>query len=317
MSTKRNTIKKKEVLTLPKCEEFLQITNDDATFTIRLADLYIHAAALYGPASLIPKDLATIFEEERIRNTSESQPWSLTRHRAHEKRLERIFAGCEEAVFNDPNVKYPNRWYLNGKTGTMSQLLLNGYFQYYNILRKKGLEVNLQTDINILATLFLESINVKLLNGAEWAAILDILNAAKEMNHPLTTEAWWNAYIKYWVDKKEAADRFYTYWKNNPEKRSLAVLANWKPRATEFTGELPSMPRPDAQRQTTFSRYEYFPYGEKAFVESGDFDASFMRYIGYLFILETFFTNPEEGIPRFSGGKRRKTKTRKHRKSRR
>jgi hypothetical protein len=318
MSTKRNTVKKKEVLTLPKCEEFLRLTNDNPGFTIRVADLYIHAVALFGDGSgamSIPKELATIFEEERIRNRSESQPWSLTRHRAHEKRLERIFAKCEEAVFNDPTVKYPGRWYLNGKTGTMSQLLLNGYFVYYNTLRKRGLEVNLQADVNILATLFIESINIKLLNAQEWVAILDILNAAKEENHPLTTEAWWNAYIKYWVDKKDAADTYYTYWKNNPEKRSLAALASWKPRPGEFTGELPTMPKPESERQVSFSRYEYFPYGEKAVLESVDFDSFFIRYIGHLLVLKTLFTSPEDGIPRFSGGRRRKT--RKHRKFRR
>lgn len=54
-------------------------------------------------------------------------------------------------IFNDPSVYYnAGRFYLNGKTGTMSSILLNSQFILYEYLLSQNVEINPYQDIIII-----------------------------------------------------------------------------------------------------------------------------------------------------------------------
>jgi hypothetical protein len=54
-------------------------------------------------------------------------------------------------IFNDPTVYYnAGRFYLNGKTGTMSSILLNSHFILYEYLLSENVEINPYQDILII-----------------------------------------------------------------------------------------------------------------------------------------------------------------------
>jgi hypothetical protein len=84
---------------------------------------------------------------------------SYERFLEHQQYILNVSKGCEEAIFNDPRVKYPGKDILSGPTGTMSSILTNGYLYLYNSLldRVPSLRVNADVDLRILFFLILHT----------------------------------------------------------------------------------------------------------------------------------------------------------------
>jgi len=70
-----------------------------------------------------------------------------------------LVLGCEKEIFNDPSVFYLSKPHLQGKTGTMSTILTNGYLFLYNQLVEADptLQVNADVDLRILIRLAMHS----------------------------------------------------------------------------------------------------------------------------------------------------------------
>jgi hypothetical protein len=221
-------------------------------FTIRLADMYIHALFSY-PNTSGQADLRAEFERYS------DDP--LERHRQHEIFLERKFRRCEEAVFNDPTVKYPSwRPYLSGETGTMSQLILNGYYQYYTHLVDRGIRFNGLADCQVLLTQLVESTDLARLTAADWRAIREIFTLGSTVGFGLPPRRWWSSVLEYLDAKKDALTRW-EFWRNNPERRTWDQFWSWQPSSDVLAVNRPRIPLAEGLPEgKSYGVYEYYPF---------------------------------------------------------
>ena len=124
-------------------------------------------------------------------------------HIRHEQEILKILSKFSpkelKQIFNDERVKYPYREYLNARTGTMSALLVDSKFITYNHLLKKGIKINAEADLLILAGKLFSS-NVDLDNYGipreEFDAFLNIINHIRQIKpqHNVFNPEWWSSF---------------------------------------------------------------------------------------------------------------------------
>ena len=124
-------------------------------------------------------------------------------HIKHEQKILEILSKFSpdelKRLFNDPRVKYPYREYLNGKTGTMSALLIDSKFMTYDYLLKKDIKINYDADLYILVgKLFLSNVDSDNygIPREEFDAFLNIINHIRQINplHNLFNPEWWSSF---------------------------------------------------------------------------------------------------------------------------
>ncbi len=240
------------------CEELLEIANStEKGMTIRVADLYIHALFSYPNANDL-EDLQEAFDVYKEADLSR-----LDRHREHELFLMQKFTGCEREVFNDPTVEYPGwRSYLSGTTGTMSQLIMNGYYVYYlYLVMDVGLEANLLADAQLILTHLIESADITQLTESDWANISQIIRlAVTNEGFPLPSRGWWQSVLNYFTAKR-AALAGWEFWQTYPERRSWKGFWEWQPSVELLAVQKPVIPlAPGLNDKDHFGVYEYYPF---------------------------------------------------------
>jgi hypothetical protein len=169
----RNTTSKKKSLN----DDFLEIINDEPTFTIRGIDKKIHS-----------------LWENSIRNPRI--------HVKHQTDIIDLVKGIEIDVFNDDRVRYPGGRELSGKTGTMSNILTSYYFTLYNaMLLIPDMEINYKYDLKNLLYLsfnfYFEDTKLYM-PDTEVESFISIFNHLNELNiaeKPFLKEEFWNSYI--------------------------------------------------------------------------------------------------------------------------
>lgn len=222
-------------------------------FTVRLADMYIHALFSYPNAKGL-KDLQIAFESYSTVNR-------VQRHRQHEAFLQRKFTGCEREVFNDASVRYPNwRPYLSGQTGTMSQLILNGYYHFYLHLVDMGLTVNAKADCQILLTQLVQTADISLFTDNDWRAIHRIFEIGASQGFQLPSKGWWQSVLTY-LDEKKAATSQWEFWRNYPERRTWDSFWSWSPSSKVLPTVRPKIPIASGlSQEASYNVYEYYPF---------------------------------------------------------
>jgi len=124
-------------------------------------------------------------------------------HIKHEQKILEILSKFSpdelKRLFNDPRVKYQYREYLNGKTGTMSALLIDSKFMTYDYLLKKDIKINYDADLYILVgKLFLSNVDSDNygMPREEFDAFLNIINHIRQINplHNLFNPEWWSIF---------------------------------------------------------------------------------------------------------------------------
>ena len=263
---------------------------------VRRADLYIHALMTYPNSRELPE------LEEAFEQYSENP---LERHRQHQAFLQEMFQGCEEAVMNDPNVTYAEyRPHFNGKTGTMSQLIQNGYYVYYAYLLGKGLEVNPIADAQSVLTQLVETADITLFTENEWEALSFILGKGIEAGFVPPSPDWWDSVIQYIEEKYKILDSW-TYWKTHPSKRSWDDFWGYVPPKNQFSLEKPKIPRQENMKAESYGVYEYYPYhtnrsgfpGIHLGSDTGDFEKDYQKTLQKFHDLKAFFTTGEIPSP--------------------
>lgn len=232
--------------------EYLELVEGDDTFTTRRFDLILHA----HPSFL------DFTEDERIHY-----------HKRKQEDIRMLAEDNELALFNDSRVKYPFRKHFNGAPGTMSNILTSGYFTLYARLLEGnfGIQVNVLDDMKTifaLASSFPVKNNVFAIDEEELDSIRRILNRQWKLlrttNAPETgvilpfTQMWFASYEQFLRSIHTEALESYTFYKNNPNQRSLEQVVSWKvSRATStqraewsLHGYLPSYQH---------DPYEYYP----------------------------------------------------------
>ncbi len=237
------------------CDALLELTDgSEKSFTIRVADQYIHALFRYPNAG----DLADL--QEAFDNYSVDR---LERHRQHEEFLQMRFQGCEHEIFNDPTVQYPvGRSYLSGRTGTMSQLIMNGYYNYYVFLVEElGVEANFVVDAQLLLTHLIESADLTKFTEQEQSSVQRIFQLANmHEGFQVPSRAWWQSVLNYFSSKRAAAENW-EFWQNNPDRRSWRGFWEWEPSRDMLETPRPRIPRAEGLEEgETFSTYEYYPF---------------------------------------------------------
>lgn len=283
-------------------------------FTIRLADVYIHALFSF-PSARGLEDLEAAFE------TYSENP--VERHRQHEIFLKRKFRGCEEAVFNDPSVKYPSwRPYLSGETGTMSQLILNGYYTYYLHLVNMGLRVNAVADCQVLLTQLIETADLSLFTVADWETIQQIFELGSAAGFTLPSRRWWLSVLEYF-DAKNTTLSQWEFWQNNPERRTWELFWSWQPSSQVLAQTRPKIPlAAGLPEEKSYGVYEYYPF-IPSYAQYPTTNWGFTSGSGTA-VFRRDFANARERIEVLrrnmsgaAGGRRRLSKTRRHRNKRR
>lgn len=232
--------------------EYLERVEGDDTFTTRRFDLILHA----HPSFL------NFTEEERI-----------AYHKRKQEDIRILAENNERELFNDPHVRYPFRKHFNGAPGTMSNILTSGYFTLYAQLLEGnfGIQVNVLDDMKTifaLASSFPVAKGVFVIDEEELDSVRRILNRLWKLlrtsNAPQTgvilpfTQMWFVCYETFLRSIHTDALESYTFYKNNPNQRSLEQVISWKvSRATStqrdewrLHGYLPSYQH---------DPYEYYP----------------------------------------------------------
>ena len=236
------------------CDALLELQEgSDSEFTMRLADLYIHALFSFPNAKGI-EDLDAAFRTYSTDNR-------VKRHRQHEVFLEKKFAGCEREVFNDPRVRYPSwRPYLSGETGTMSQLVLNGYYHYYMHLVDMGITANALVDCQLLLTQLVETADISLFSDRDWRTILRIFATGATQGFELPPKSWWQGVISY-MDAKKTATNQWEFWRNYPERQSWSSFWGWQPSSSVLSIPRPKIPIASGlSQEASYNVYEYYPF---------------------------------------------------------
>jgi len=211
-STYKNSNKKSVVMNCKEFTERSESKNNSAGFSVRNIDVIIHSSE----------------------STSGTDP-SGKKHMSHQENIVEIIRGCEKEIFNDPDVSYPGREYLNGKTGTMSNILLSGFFILYAYLldSKFDIEINAEADFKILfnhINLFrINRSNQVVMPKKEFDAFKKIFKMLQKKNKSdLFNVEWFDNLISFFLIEHERALLDYPYYKNKPnDQRSLGLLTKW------------------------------------------------------------------------------------------
>jgi hypothetical protein len=278
------------------CAFFLELTDkSEAEFTVRVADVYIHGLGGVATVGIFPE------LEEVIAGYSRDP---LNRHREHQAFLQRVLRRCEREIMNDPTVKYPSwRPHFSGKTGTMSQLLQNGFYVYYAKLLERGLEANLLADGLSLLTHLRYSADPALFTDAEKSAIQTILRYAEEAGLRSPSRDWWDEEIRYITEKKAIVESKEA-WLALPPERKWFRFQGWGVSAKDLPpNRVPSQGIPKAEElglpvNAIYDAYEYYPYTIK---DTGVFEDDFQTYLQKLQTMRDLLAPP-------AGGKRRRVR---------
>ena len=277
------------------CAYFLSLTDKSLPdFTVRVADTYIHALGGFPTVSDFPE------LEESLASYSDVP---LERHRQHEVFLQRVFRRCEREIMNDPSVRYPDwRPQFNGKTGTMSQLLQNGFYVYYAKLLERGIETNILADALSLLTHLRYSADPSLFSEAEKSAIQTIFRRSNEAGFRLPSREWWDEEARYLAAKKAIVESKEA-WANVPPERKMWRFLAWAVPAKDLPpNRLPSegiqKPEELGLPSVIYDIYDYYPYN---MIDSGVFEEDLRAHLQKLETLRDLLTP-------LGGGRRKRSK---------
>ena len=223
-SSNNSSIKKKNRITLKnivekrvkvKCDKFIERSNsknNSAGFSVRNIDKIIHSSE----------------------STPNKDPTGKI-HIEHQENIIKIIKGCEKQIFNDPDVSYPGREYFNGKTGTMSNILVSGFFILYDYLLddKFDIEINAEADFKILfnhiQSFKLNQSNEVVMPKKEFDAFKRIFKMLRKKNKSdIFKVAWFDQLISLFIEEHERAVVEYPFYKDKPNsQRTLELLMKW------------------------------------------------------------------------------------------
>lgn len=237
----------------PDCKPFLKLTKQSQKgLTVRVADVFIHALYTYPNAK-------NGILEKQYELYSKTDP--VKRHRQHELFLMKLFKDCYKEIMNDPTVVYDNnRPHFSGKTGTMSQLVQNGYYNYYLALFELGVEANLIADAQTLLTQLVETVDMNKLSANEWASIQQIFAYAQQQGFVMPDRDWWDSILDY-IEGKKAALSLWSWWTSNPTQHSWEQFWEWSPPKSIFSYPSPIISiQASLPQRSSYYVYEYYPY---------------------------------------------------------
>lgn len=145
-----------------------------------------------------------------IHNQSISD-FNIDKHIRHQYEIIKLLTRKFEPPFrefqylNNPERKYPGKYYLNGSTGFMSSLLVNCQYILYDFFFNNGVNINM-TDDALIIFLKLIKTNLSILPDVEMTAIINILTKYKQMcrnNCDLLNSQWYYDFIsnyKLWAN---------------------------------------------------------------------------------------------------------------------
>ena len=145
-----------------------------------------------------------------IHNQSISD-FNIDKHIRHQYEIIKLLTQKFEPPFrefkylNNPERKYPGKYYLNGSTGFMSSLLVNCQYILYDFFFNNGVNINM-TDDALIIFLKLIKTNLSILPDVEMTAIINILTKYKQMcrnNCDLLNRQWYYDFIsnyKLWAN---------------------------------------------------------------------------------------------------------------------
>ena len=210
--TLKNSIKKRVKV---NCDNFIERSNsknNSAGFSVRNIDLIIHSSE----------------------SSPNNDPTGKI-HIMHQENIIEIIKGCEKEIFNDPNVSYPGRIYFNGKTGTMSNILVSGFFILYDYLMddKFDIEINAEADFKILfnhiKSFKLNQSNEVVMPKKEFDAFKRIFKMLQKKNkNNLFKVDWFDNLINFFIEEHERALVEYPFYKNKSNsQKTLELLTKW------------------------------------------------------------------------------------------
>ena len=257
-----------------RCVEFLRIVDGNETFTTRVADTLLH-------------------DHRRMGETAAAK---LLHHKAKQREILDLFAGCEKQIFNDPEVKYTFRNHFNGKTGTMSNILTSGYFVLYDRLLNGpyGIEVNALDDLVTvfhLASSLTVRDNAFVMDSDEFEAMKRIILRLQSMlpENTLFTEQWFRTYTEFLRAIHREALEKYTYYRNDPSHQTVTQAMGWKvPRLKEAEQKVAK--EKYFIRSFNHDLYEYYP----PYMNVQYYNAPIEEYFTKLPALAQLFTHPRE-----------------------
>jgi hypothetical protein len=162
---------------------------------------------------------------------------STENHINHQYTMLEAIRGHEVEIFTDV-VHYPFRDHFNGSTGTLSNLLANCFFHIYLEMLKQGIPVNAEADLKTLYCLVYRFNNkISPIELYFVKQIRDIL-CKKAPFLPFLTSSYYAIYYEL----IERADRELllpsstcTFYKENPNERSIDFLKGRAPYSIEFS----------------------------------------------------------------------------------
>jgi hypothetical protein len=257
------------------CADFLTVVEGNEQFTTRVADLILHNHEGYG--AMTPAE-------------------QIEHHREKQREILHRFAGCEKAIFNDPNVRYGIRKHFDGVTGTMSNILTSAYFTVYDRLLNSRLGIDVGA-VDDYKTLFYLASSLTVRDGAfvmdpmEFYAMKNILARLKSMLPPdlnLFTAEWFHTYREFLQDIHREALASYNYYKNDVNHQTLQQAIGWK------GSRLPEKVRDELAAKHflgsySHTLYEYYP----PYMNPHFSDDRMETYLAKLPVLELLFTTPE------------------------
>lgn len=264
--------------TVDPCAKLLRVTNPDSdTFTTRVIDRFIHHHPDYYHLSPFKK---------------------LQHHKQIQQDILERVRGCEERVFNDPNVRYTFRPHFNGITGTMSNILTSGYFTLYNTLLQApyniqvSAEDDLKTIYKILLSLEFKN-GVFLMDTDEFNALKNIIRILKGRignQYRLFTHQWFSNYRQFLIDILSEALENYTYMKEHPEARTFSRVLSWKlSHLLSDSAERRDILNNFYAESYNYGLYEYYP----PYLNPNVSDILITDFIQKLPYIDQFFNEPE------------------------
>lgn len=170
-----------------RCEAFLEIVSTEKGFTIRNIDETIHA---------------------HIKNRFGEVVKDAESYKRKQDEIIEMIKGCEVAIFNDERIVYSGRDHLNGKTGTLSNILTGSfYYLYYHVIKNASVKINVKDD---LLTLFHAGLVIDFSKLPEQDKIVIqsiiqiLLQKAAEQRIELFTPEWWDALVPKLESLKES-----------------------------------------------------------------------------------------------------------------
>jgi hypothetical protein len=158
-------------------------------------------------------------------------------HINHQYNMLEAIKGHEEEIFKD-SVHYPFRAHFNGPTGTLSNLLSNSFFHIYDAMLDRGIPVNAEADLHTLYWLVYRFNNKTPV--CEWELVQKIrtkLVSRLTRILPYLTSAYYANYYE-WITRADyellLPSSTCTYYKENPDHRTLDFLKNIAPYSKEF-----------------------------------------------------------------------------------